>query len=166
MNRLPALLIAAVAGAPLALRADPAPLHCALYAISGTTAQETPVSPFVGELTLTNLITNGQRQVLSSTVMLGILGVDADGVQKAVTTHDMTSTDGAAISFTTFDDATLTPTGVAGVFALASRAKLIDGRGKYNCGEVVFSDPSTVDFSKGAGVATLHGLAKLCRCPR
>ncbi|HEX2138650.1 MAG TPA: hypothetical protein VHG33_02950 [Woeseiaceae bacterium] len=167
MKKLMVPLAAAAACLPAAALAGEPPLHCELYAVSGTTEQATPTSPFTGELRLINVQTNEQHQARASTVLLGVLAVDDSGVQTAVTSHDVASTDGAGpVAFTTFDDARLAPTESPGIFALSSRAVLAGGQGLYNCGEIVFAGASTVDFTTGAGVATLEGLAKLCRCNR
>lgn len=157
MLSTPALAIA------LTFVANPAgaapPSKCDLYSIAGVTQQEAENAPFVGELTLTNLLTGHVSTVISQTVLLGFLGVE-----EAVTTHDMDSNDRGRIHITTFDDARLISSGPT-TSALMSRLEVESGRGKYNCGEIVFSSPSEIDFTAPGGPeAHLQGLAKLCRC--
>ena len=62
----------------------------------------------------------------------------------------------------TFDQATLSPTANPDAFALATRARVESGRGRYDCGEIVFADSSEINLVEGW--ATLNGFAKLCRC--
>ncbi len=139
------------------------PAKCELYQVSGVTTQASPVSPFTGDLTFLALASGVATTAHSSTTLLGILAVSDNGTMSAVTSHDIDSNDGVGrISVVTFDEATLRPTETAGTFSLASRATVTAGGGRFNCGEIVFSDSSTVDFANG--VATLAGFAKLCSC--
>ncbi|MGH8496152.1 MAG: hypothetical protein ACREVN_08445 [Gammaproteobacteria bacterium] len=133
--------------------------QCDLYSIAGVTQQQAENAPFVGELTLTDLLTGNVSKVISKTTLLGLLGAE-----EAVTTHDMDSNDGSRIHITTFDDSRLITSGPT-TSALMSRLEVESGRGRYNCGEIVFSTPSEIDFAAAGGPqATLQGLAKLCKC--
>ncbi|MBA3564412.1 MAG: hypothetical protein H0W33_10485 [Gammaproteobacteria bacterium] len=154
---IPTLIIGlSIAAAPAGAGQLP---KCDLYSIAGVPKQHAENTPFIGELTLTNLITQEVSSVVSQTVLLGFLGAE-----EAVTSHDMESNDGGRIHITTFDDARLISSGPT-TSALMSRLEIESGRGRYNCGEIVFSTPSEIDFAAPGGPeASLQGLAKLCRC--
>lgn len=136
--------------------------QCDLVAIDGSTRQLAHDAPFVGELALVNLETGRTQTMAVSTVLLGNLD---DSLQRAITSHDLRSEGRGDISLTTFDEASLTPTGQPGEFRLRSRLVVQGGQGRYNCGQIVLAGDSVIEFDlAGLGSASFSGLGKLCRC--
>ena len=154
-----------------AISADPAP-QCDTFHFAGATQQSAPNTPFVGEITTTNLETGEVDTASVVTMLLGYVSMDGGRV---VTSHEIRSDSDPGFSpgysFVTFDDAQLIPQG-PGVFTLISHLEIKSGKGNYNCGELVIgSDPfnpqnnSTLAFDlQGVGTANYSGFSRLCRC--
>ena len=154
-----------------AASADPAP-RCDTFHFAGTTQQSAPNTPFVGDITTTNLATGEVDTASVVTMLLGYVSTDGGQV---VTSHEISSVGdpgySPGYSFVTFDDAQLIPQG-PGVFTLISHLEVKSGKGEYNCGELVIgSDPfnpennSTLVFDQqGVGTANYSGFSRLCRC--
>lgn len=143
-------------------QADPAP-RCDTFHFSGSTQQFAPDTPFVGGMSLHNLVTG---ETLDADVSTALLGYTSPAEGKAVTSHEMRGRGYRGFDIVTFDDAQLAPTGEPGVFSLISRLVVKSGSGVYNCGEMVTDgSASTVAFGPdGLGTASYSGLGRLCRC--
>jgi len=151
--------------------ADFAP-QCDTFHFTGSTHQSAPNTPFVGDITTTNLETGEVDTASVVTMLLGYVSTDGGRV---VTSHEITSDSvpgySPGYSFVTFDDAQLVPQG-PGAFTLISHLEIKSGQGAYNCGELVIgNDPfepqnnSTLTFDlQGVGTANYSGFSRLCRC--
>ena len=142
--------------------ASPAP-HCDTFHFTGSTQQFAPDTPFVGTMSMQNLVDGETLQVDVATILLGYTN-PAEG--KAITSHEMRGRGYRGLDIVTFDDAQLVPTAEPGVFTLISRLVVETGRGAYNCGELITdAGSSTVAFdASGLGAANYSGLGRLCRC--
>lgn len=142
--------------------AAPAP-QCDTFHFTGSTQQYAPDTPFVGDMSLTNVVTGESLDVAVSTILLGYTN-PAEG--KAITSHEMRGKGYRGVDLVTFDDAQLVPAGEPGVFALISRLVVETGSGVYNCGEMITDgNNSSVAFdAAGLGSANYSGLGRLCRC--
>jgi len=135
--------------------------RCDTVHFAGATQQYAPDTPFVGELTMTNLLTGESSDASVVTMLLGSVSMDGSRV---VTSHEISSEGDPGISLVTFDDAQLIPQG-DGIFTLISHMEVKTGKGEFNCGELVISAPSTLSFdAQGLGSADYSGFGRLCRC--
>jgi hypothetical protein len=147
--------------------ADSSP-RCDTVYFTGATQQSAPNTPFIGELTMTNLLSGQSESADVVTMLLG--NVSTDGGQ-AVTSHEINGGEEPGVHVVTFDEAQLIPQG-DGVFTLISHMRIEAGKGRYNCGELVIgADPfapannATVTFDQqGIGTAEYAGFGRLCRC--
>lgn len=137
--------------------------QCDTFHFTGSTQQFAPDTPFVGGMSLTNVVSGETLDVDVSTILLGYTN-PAEG--KAITSHEMRGKGYRGVDLVTFDEAQLVPAGEPGVFALISRLVVETGRGVYNCGELITDGSnSTVAFDAGGlGSANYSGLGRLCRC--
>lgn len=141
---------------------------CDTFYFEGSTQQSAPNTPFVGEITTTNLQTGEVDTASVVTMLLGYVSPDGGRV---VTSHEISGGSDPGYGFVTFDDAQLIPQ-EPGVFTLISHLEIKSGKGEYNCGELVIgSDPfapennSTLSFDlQGLGTADYSGFSRLCRC--
>lgn len=147
--------------------ADTAP-RCDTVHFTGSTQQSAPNTPFVGDLTMTNLQTG---QTASANVVTMLLGYTSGDGSRVVTSHAINGGGASGVNIVTFDEAQLIPQG-PGVFTLISHMKVETGQGRYNCGELVIGpDPfapennPTISFDlQGLGTAEYSGFGRLCRC--
>jgi hypothetical protein len=142
--------------------AAPAP-QCDTYHYTGSTQQFAPDTPFIGSMSMQNLVSGETLEVDVATILLGYTN-PAEG--RAITSHEMRGKGYRGLDLVTFDDAQLVPTAEPGVFTLISRLVVKTGSGAYNCGELVTdAASSTVAFDgAGLGSASYSGLGRLCRC--
>lgn len=158
--------LASLGAIPLA-QAGSAP-QCDTVHFAGSTQQLAPNTPFVGEMSVTNLQTGVTESAEVVTMLLGYTSADGS---RALTSHEISGAPGSPFGFVTFDQAQLTPQG-DGVFSLISHMVIKTGKGLYNCGELLIgADPfapennSTVSFdAQGVGSAEYAGFGRLCRC--
>ena len=157
-----ATLVAAATTLLAAATADAASApYCDTVQFAGSTQQFAPDTPFVGEMTMTDLLTGESRSASVVTMLLG--SVSADG-SRVVTSHEISGEGEPGVGLVTFDDAQLIPLG-PGVFTLISHMKVKSGKGAYNCGELVIGAGSTLSFDlEGLGTADYSGFGRLCRC--
>jgi len=149
----------ALATNPLSARATGA---CDTFMFYGETEQLSPVSPFIGDMTLVNLETGEQQVADVVTVLLGELSADGS---RLVTSHEITGGNAPGFSLVTFDDVQLLPPqNGSNAYSLISRMDVRTGKGAYNCGTLVTSSGSTVIFDQGGGQTNYQGMARLCRC--
>lgn len=113
---------------------------------------------FAGNGTLT--IDGDEYPLEVDGINFGFTETEDDGTQHAVTGTDW-DLQGTPLRFTTTEDARLDPTDTPGVFLYVGRSRVITGRGRYNCGEMIVQ--GEVDFNTGLGeFPIIRG--KLCRC--
>lgn len=157
-------LTAPVAAAAILLSGNlQATNRCDTVQFSGATQQPAPAMPFVGDMTVIDLLSG---EVLTAEVVTMLLGATSADGSRVVTSHEIQGGGDPAFGFVTFDDAQLLPTGVPGTFALISHMRIKAGQGAYNCGELVIDgQSSTVSFdAQGVGSAEYSGFGRLCRC--
>jgi len=163
MQLLKAIGLAAGAMACAASAFAEPPPQCETFHFSGSTQQYAPDTPFIGSMSMTNVVSGETAEADVSTVLLGYTN-PAEG--KAITSHEISGRGYRGVNLVTFDDAQLAPTGEPGVFSLTTRMVVKTGNGGYNCGEMVIDgSSSTVAFgADGLGAASYSGLGRLCRC--
>lgn len=168
-SKFASILITTLAslGAATLAQAASAP-QCDTVHFAGSTQQLAPNTPFVGEMSVTNLQTGVTDTAEVVTMLLGYTSADGS---RALTSHEVSGAPGSRFGFVTFDDAQLFPQG-DGVFTLISHMVIESGKGLYNCGELLIgADPlapensSTLTFdAEGLGAAEYAGFGRLCRC--
>lgn len=117
-------LIASQLAAP-PLHADSAP-RCDTVHFFGATQQAAANTPFIGELTMTNLQAGETEFADVVNMLLGY--VSADG-GRVVTPHEIDGGAESGVSIVTFDDAQLIPQG-GGAFTLISHLEIEAGVGR------------------------------------
>lgn len=119
---------------------------------------------------------------------LGVVEAGADGTVKSIYSHEFKSVGNGKLAFTTIDEIKVVPlppedeqsvetwvpdpTCMTNMCGLVFRLKLIEGRSKYNCGEIVSGyDPvalppfSSYAYPDGNVIrAELNSRGKLCKC--
>jgi hypothetical protein len=110
--------------------------------------------------TVQMLVGDQMLNVEAWTLLMGVVGVDGDGTQHAVTSHQFTTGWGA--TFTTFDETAMSPTQTPGVMELNEILTITAGTKKYTgaTGQLVVN--GTVDFTAGPPVATWTAYGKIC----
>ena len=150
---------------------------CDLITLSGTGTVSRPGLTITGSETL-NILESGNEVLVNFTAEpLGTVEVDAtNGVSTSIYSHDFQSIRNKSLTFTTLDEIKIVPLGADPTCAenpcgLVFRLKLIEGQGKYNCGEIVSGfDPSPdasipfTSYSLPDGTVTFNSRGKLCKC--
>ena len=168
-------VLVCVAGLP-ALAND----GCDLVSITGTASQNATGASFIGTFNFAVLepdsngvlVPTGESHEVECISTLLALHGPANGF----TTRDCQGTrPGSRIEFTSFGQFTIVPHPDPTVDGLLDRGRIVQGRGRWDCGEDVEGiDPvtgipkSTIkQFNLGTGEpgeVVLDGLANLCRC--
>jgi len=157
--------------------------RCDVVTLNGTGTM-LPGGVLVGSDVITIIRTGKTKQVDFTMTTLGVIDIDkTNGGITLSASHDFKSTDNNKINFTTFDEITIVPLGgsdatcTQNACGLIFKLKLEDGRGRYNCGEIVSgynTDPTaSIPFTSyvnpltptpDGGTVVLNSVGKLCKC--
>lgn len=149
---------------------------CDLVALSGT-GTVLPGLTIKGTETLTLVDSGRQIAVQFTAVPLGTVEIDpTTGASTSIYSHEFRSVGRRALLFTTIDEIKTVPLGQdptcgQNPCGLVFRLKLVEGRGQYNCGEIVSGynpDPAATipftSYSDTDGSVTFSSRGKLCKC--